>query len=1104
MAKTAIGGWSAHGRSRYVTKIMLVMRLTAIILTVGLLNVYASGKPQHVTFSGQRVPLDSALFSIEQQTGFVFLYTEPVLRAARPVSLTVKDMPLDAFLDELFSAQPLLKYNIRGKSIFIYPRSAADIMLEIPLPIKGRVLDEKGQPLQAASVLLKGSTKAQATDAEGYFTMDVSAGDVLVVRFVGYQTQEYKITQAIIKDAALSITLSPSDEALSEVVINGGYYKTTNRLKTGSISKVPGREIERQPVASPLMSLQGKMAGVDITPITGIPGASPEIKIRGRNSIRYDGAYPMYIIDGVQVESRPVDGRSSNVPNRYDPLSAIGPDNIESIEILKDADATAIYGSRGANGVVLITTKKGRQGRMSVDLHLYKGIGKLPKAIDMLNTQQYLAMRREAFANAGITITPDNAPDLMVWDTTKYTNWYKRLLGNPAHLSNGQINLSGGNSQTTFRLGGGFYKETMIIPGDFGFQRASGQFAFNHASTDNRFRVAASASYGTTKNTLTEGLSTLMYNALTMPPNAPEPYHPDGSLNWEIDEYGNSSFWNLMAAMEMTNDVKSENLLFSTQIGYTILPGLTFSTNFGISSFNSNELLKTPITASSPVYQGVTGESFFTFVARRSWTAEPQLNYTKNWGDHHLGVIAGMVFRENSNELKQTYAGGFTSDALLGNFTSAGLVRVIADNLDQYRYASVFGRISYNWMEKYIINLSGNRDGSSKFGSDNRFGSFGSIGAGWIFSSEDLIRDNLPFLSLGKLRASYGLTGNDQIEGYRYVNTYRSLSGAHSNLVGLIPANLSNPDFRWEQTKKMEGALELGLFNNRIALEVTHYKHRISNQLTDFQLPAITGFDGILRNMDATLENRGWEFTLNTQNINNQHFKWNTSFNISISRNKLVKFTDLENSPYAGSYKIGYSVNIFYLYKTLGVNPETGVYDFVDANNDGEINSDDQVLIQNMDKGYFGGLSNTFSYRSLELSFNLHFTRQLTNYSPSGMPGGQFNIPVDVYNNRWMKKGDAADFQQLNAGYDIFMPFVNHFNYGQAGYVNSSFLRLRNLSLTWHVPPAVFTRLKMQDMSVYLQGQNLFTLTDYPGLDPETGASLPQLRMLTAGLQVRF
>lgn len=1090
-------GWPYY--RRIYQKTLLIMKLTVLLLTVALLQVHASGLAQTVTINARMMEIKKIIEAIETQTGYYTLVSKELLASSRPVSINARNVPLREFLDSLLKDQPLT-YVIESKTISISRKIVPKMKMAF-LPITGVIRNAKGDPLQGASIRVKGSTKGVTADARGAFSIQASEGDILIVSYIGFQSKEIKVE----KDDIGNIVLEQQDNSLNEVTVSTGYWTTTKRKSTGNLFKVTSEEIERQPLVSPLLALQGRVPGLDISQKSGAPMAPPKIRIRGENSLRYDGGAPLYVIDGIVMDSRPLRTQSQVYleVGGLDPLSGIGVGNIESIEVLKDADATAIYGSQGANGVIRITTKRGRtDGKTNFDVTAYHGISKIAKFIDVLDLEQYLTMRREAFSNANMT--PDQyAYDVNgVWDSTKGTDWQRELLSGSAHVTNLQAGFSGGNKNTSFRLSGGYFKETSFIPGDFGNRRINGSFSFNHRSSNQRLNISLITNYGADKNKLVNSTKYL-YGAVQRPPNAPSLYNEDGSLNWGIVQFGSvlrSTSENPLSVLLDRHHVTLATFVANSTIAYSIRPGLNARISVNYTNTSSDENLRYPMATRAPIRINATtrGRASFSNNMRDGWLVEPQVDYRREINGHQLEAMVGMAFREDKSRMIGLDGSGYTSDALLDNIRAASNWSYTYDDGMQYRYTALYGRVGYSYMDKYLVNLTGRRDGSSRFGPGKKYGNFGAIGAAWIFSEEAGMKDALPFLSFGKLRASYGLTGNDQIGDYMYYNLYSVGYDRYQGAVALNPEALLNPDFQWESNIKMEAAAELGFWNDKVSLSAAWYRHLCSNQLIRYQLPSSTGFEDVLKNSPATVQNTGWEFTLNTRNITTRKFSWRTSLNSTFQRNKLLRFPGIETSSYANTYKVGLSLSARNQYYWLGIDPATGQH---------TVSTERQFSEQSLDPKLDLGMTNWISYGPFEFSFLLHYKKVMaSNWQSSAFtyPGPFLQNMPTVVMSRWTKPGDITNIPKFTAGYNIPNEYYQALN-SQYTLTDASFLKLRTASVAYNVPQSILDRWKIGQVKVYVDGQNLLTITDFLGLDPETGPTgFPPMRQIMFGAQLKF
>lgn len=1079
---------------------------------------------QTITLTRQQAPLKEILDEIGKQSGYKLLYNNRHLEQAKPVSVQLKSEPLKTALDQCMSGQPVT-YEIINKTILIRPREAKEKeKTTVPAKgnkIEGKVINERGEVLAGASVRIKGTGSVAVTDQSGRFYFDdTRQNQTLVFVFVGYQSQEVPLRDQMI------ITLQKSNSVLDEAQVIA-YGTTTKRLSTSAVSSVKAEDIERQPVSNPLAALQGRVPGLVITQTSGVPGASFKVQLRGQNSLdlslsRND---PLFVIDGVPFESgnnstNQLSSAANNPVNVNDgsglsALNTINPQDIESIEVLKDADATSIYGSRGANGVILITTKKGKSGKTSVSINANTGFSRPGRMMEMLNTKEYLAMRREAFRNEGL-IPSDNsddpgyAPDIMLIDTTRYTDFKKLLIGRTARYSNYQASVSGGNNFTQFRLGGNYNKQTTVYPGDYSSDVISSNLSLSHYSSDHKFGLVFSGIYSSNRNNI-PSVDISKYMAFI--PNI-RLYDDQGNLSWEengisLNDLTGES--NPLADLNRTYLSTNENLSANLNLSYRLMDGLLLKTNLGYNSFNTVERATFPSTSYAPSLRDVqTPFASFANSRNKSWIVEPQLSYDKVLPVGKLNLLAGFTFQNKSGSSNNIYADNYQSDLLLNSIDGAGTI-IASNDASTYRYAAFFGRINYNFQDKYIINLTGRRDGSSRFGPERNWATFGAAGIAWIFTSEGFLKDKIPFLSFGKLRGSYGTTGNDQIGDYKYLNLWRSTPDNYAGIPGLTPVSLYNPEYNWEVNKKLEAALELGLFKERILFSSSYYRNRSSNQLVQYILPKQTGFSSIIRNFPGLVQNSGWEFTLNTRNLTGRGINWSSTFNISIPKNLLLSFPGLATSSYKNKYVEGKSLSVIKAYKYLGVDTGTGLYTFEDVDKDGSLNSsNDYQVLGNLDPKFYGGLQNNFAFNNFELSFFLQYSKQTgVNYitQTGGYPPGTNRNQPKLTLDHWRNVGDNSDIQKVTVpiGSPAQLAYYN-LSLSDGAYTDASFIKLKNVSLSYRLPNSWIRKASMTSCRIYMQMENVLTFTGYKGGDPEAQNfyGLPPLRTVVAGIEFKF
>jgi TonB-linked SusC/RagA family outer membrane protein len=1107
-----------------------IMKLTTIILLTACLQLSARGIAQTVTISVKDAPLLKVLKAIEKQTDFVFFISSEEIKRAKNVSITAKNLPLQQVLDLCFKDQPLT-YTITGKLINIIPRIAQveksdKSSFTDPVPqsidVSGKVMDEGGSPLAGANVVEKGKQHGTTTDADGVFVLKgVDENGSLEISYIGYQTLNIPIN----KRTSIVVSIKQSEANLTEVVINKGYYTEAKRFSTGNVAQISSKEIEQQPVQNPLLALQGRVPGIEITQLTGLPGGGVTVRIQGQNSLRSNALDPLIVIDGVPYPSQLFNNGREDILQGGSPLNFINPSDIESITVLKDADATSIYGSRAANGAILVTTKKGKAGKPKININLQQGWGKVVRHVDMMNTRQYLDMRYEAYQNDGINLANQtiggNNYDLKLWDTTRYTDWQKTLIGGTAQYTNLNTSISGGTGLMQYLIGGTYRKQTTVFPGNFDDKSGGVHFNINTATSNQKFRLQASGSYNVDRNHI-PGVD-LTSQAVLLEPIAPALYNANGTLNWAPDASGTST-WNNPLAYTLSTDYiqTSKSLVSNAIIGYSILSGLELSSSFGYNNVQNDLYRPTRLESIAPEIRPRRSRTAIYGKRNMStWIIEPQLKYSGNISKGKIEGLLGTTFQQNSGEYWDITGSGYANDLLMKSISGA-TTKGMTSFSSLYKYNALFGRLNYNWDSKYIINLTARRDGSSRFGDKNKFHNFWSTGIGWIFSGEKWMRQHAGFLTFGKMRASYGTTGSDQIGDYQYISTYGVLTVdiPYQNSSSLAVSGIPNPYLQWEETRKWQGGIDLGFIRDRIVLGVTYAKNESSNQLLSYKLPVVTGASTIYENFPATIRNTSWEFTLNTVNIKGHDINWTTSLNFTIPRNKLVSFPNIALTTFAsgtGGVIVGQPLGTKKVYPYAGVDPATGKYLVVDTL--GNITSTNagvkQNVLVNPASRYYGGVSNSISYKGFQLdfTFQLVWTKgpkdMYYNNGNGRLPGNYLyafpsNEPVTLL-NRWKKPDDNVEFAKYTtltngftswptSGSDVFYSY------------DASYVRLKNLSLSWQLPHRWMQKAKFQNCLFYFRGENLMTVTQYPGLDPETRSinTLPPLQMWTVGVKVEL
>lgn len=1000
--------------------------------------------------------------------------------------------------------------------------------------VSGRVTDKKsGDGLPGVTVLLKGSTNGVSTNADGAYSLSVpETGGTLVFSSVGMTTQE----QAIGTSSQVAVALATDNKQLNEVVVVG-YGSQNKTLLTGAVTSVDAKQFEGQPVAGLDQALQGRASGVQVTQNSGTPGGGVSVRIRGNNSISA-GSDPLYVIDGVPIST----GSYSNVGTgnqQLNALSDINPNDIASIEVLKDAAAAAIYGSRAANGVVLVTTKKGKSGKSKVDVNYYTGVQQTIKRLEVLNGQEAQDLINEQRTNGGlapryVAANPTAAQSLF---TGADTNWQNEIF-RTARVSNYSATISGGDAKTKFLLSGTFFDQDGIIIGS-GFKRGSGRLNLEHNISD-RVKVGSNLSvsrslssriandnniYGVLSAAVLLGSQTPVYNA-------------DGT-------YGRDRFSSVenpvAAALEPSLQARNGRLIGNVFAEAELVKNLRVRTSFGADYLTLKEDQFLPNVLLQAIAANGQARSNNRSVA--NWLNETTANYTKTFNeDHNLNLLVGGSVQKSVEEGIQTLASNFPGNTI--RTLTAGSVKTDASSdASVWTLLSGFARLNYDFRGKYIFAASVRRDGSSRFGTNNRYGTFPAASVAWRISQEDFLKDNAVISEL-KLRGGYGQTGNFEIGNFASRGLFGVGVNNNANYLqqaGLVPNQIANPDLTWEKSEEYNAGIDFGVLDNRVVLSANAFERNTNALLLNRQLPLTSGFASISQNI-GSLRNRGLEFELTTQNVKSSNFTWTTNFNISVIRNKV---TSLVNDAafaqgFASRVQVGESLGSFYGYQVdrifqttdeiaalnaqartqtgnanavYQLNAQPGDIKFVDINNDGVVNSLDQKIIGSAQPNFFGGVNNTLSYKGIDLGFFFQFTQGNSIYNSTrqfaeGM-NGQFGQLATV-RNRWTPTNTNTDIPRAVQG-DPNNNRRNSTRYLEDG----SYLRLKTITLGYNLPASIVSAARISSARIYVSGQNVLTFTKYKGLDPEvstfsgTNTSLgtdfltfPQARTIQVGVNI--
>ena len=991
--------------------------------------------------------------------------------------------------------------------------------------VSGKITDAKdSSPLSGVTVKAKGQTNVVLSQQDGSFTITISTGtNSLEFSYVGYADLEVPVS------VNMNIRMSASERNLSEVVVVG-YGRAVKRNLTGSISKVGSKEVENFPEPSFETAIQGKAAGVVVESGSGKLGQGIKIRIRGTSSISAN-SQPLYVIDGLPVIST---SQSDITNDPTNPLADINPNDIESIEVLKDASASAIYGARAANGVVLITTKKGRNNQKTTfELNTYYGISNPARTRKFVDAKQYVNLIELAavsdgtydFNNgiSGYATLDDAISDYKSWYETNVldnfslgtdwhnaevnTDWQDILYKDNAPTKNIDLSATGGNEKTRFYVSG-FYTDQQAIVINNRFYRYGGRMNLEHQATSNlSFGINMSVNRSQLNRVTNDNSFSTPGQLVAQLPISPV-YDPQtGKLN------GNTLYANGLFDAQFNSDKQSTwRTIGNAFANLTIIPSLSFRSEFGADILNLYQEAfqgKQTQDGAGIGKANVIISQAVNFNTNNYFTYDHQFN-----NNNKLNAVLGMSYLQNDSRGASANGENVPSDAIK-NLSGTTLITFANSTNNRYTFLSYFLRGNYSIADKYLFSGSIRTDASSRFGPNNRYGWFPAVSAGWVLSEEKFMKD-IPFFNFLKLRASWGLTGNAEIGESNFLALYGVSN--YPDLPGYVPVSLGNSDLKWEKTAQTDIGLEFAVLNSRLSGEIDVYQKKTSDLLLNVNVPATTSYQSYLKNL-GNMDNKGIEVTLNSKNIDGA-FKWTTSLNFAYNKNKVG---DIGGQIIEAGFDLtqraieGQPIGVFYDRKFVGVDPQTGdaLYQGEDGKPTSDYNSAARVVLGKSNPDWTGGFTNTFSYKGFD--FNIFFIFQTGNdiynsggaYMSDGFYNGLDNQTTDIL-NAWKNPGDITN-----------VPRIGYF-YG-SGYQTSSrwlydgnYIRLRNATLGYNLPKSLMQRIKITSARIYVSGTNLWTSTKYPG-DPEVNTqtlgnigggqdfyTISQPKTITFGLNVRF
>lgn len=1107
-------------------KILKFMRNTLILLFLSTLHLFAGNsysQSAKLSLNLHNASVENVLDEIERQSEFYFVFNYKLVDVKRQVDIQMESQPISEILTSIFSDSDV-DYLILDRQILLSPKKyLTEVKAKLqPITVSGTITSESGETLPGASIVLKGTTRGAVTNLEGEYTIEVEdAASVLMFSYVGYSTQEVEVGN----QTSIDIVLVEDLMRLDEVVVIG-YGTMTKRDLTGSVASVTSDELVAVPVLSLEQAMQGRAAGVYVQNTGSNPGGRTQVRIRGVNSIQGNND-PLYIIDGL------VGGD----------IQAVDPMDIESIDILKDASSTAIYGARGANGVVMVTTKTGKAGTNNIGFSMYYGWQKLPKQLDLMNAKEHAEFINALNTAEGDPITfPD--PNNLPYDT----DWQDELF-RTAPMQSYNLSASGGSDKLNYYVSGNYISQDGIMEYT-GYNRYNMRVNLDSKVSD-RLEVGTRIGFSRVKRTLQYGEDWgggsnnhhPLISATEISPTL-SPYDADGNLVAELKNTSGDFKTNPMHHLANVTGESYRTLLNSVLYAdIKILKDLSFKTNFGVNYNNTAGNRYKPSFVYEP-NDGYRSRADVEHDIYTSWLSENYLTYKKTSGIHNLELLGGFTAQESNSEGMDSRAWDFAVDDFLYHNLAAGDASTtsMGSSMSRTARASLIGRIHYVLNGKYLLTATGRYDGSSKFGENNKWAFFPSAAFAWRLSDESFI-ENLNLFSNLKLRASYGVSGSDALGPYY---SFSAMSPVEAYIVnngivnGFRPTRLANPDLRWEKTTQLDVGLDMGFFRGRLYVVMDYFNKTTDDLFLDKPVPQTAGVSSIRENI-GSLNNSGLEFGIDAVPVRG-NFTWNIGFNITYHQSEVTKLAgedeELIVGNMGGSYKIGNmqiikvgeALGSFYGYEIDGIwksgdpglatalqfgDPvSAGDWKISDLDGDGDVNDSDRKIIGNGQPKFYGGFNNTFTFKGFDAAVFFHYALGVNtlnamqrNYLRTGSTKSKHR---DLIGNMWTPTNEDSEYARID--------------YNQPGIItdqmveDGSFMRLREVTIGYTLPVSVSSRIKVDRLRIYATGSNLALFTNYSGYDPEVNiyggdnvfylntdiGSYPKARTIVLGLNMTF
>ena len=1094
------------------------MKLTLLLVLFFSMQSYANVLAQTVNLTRKGAAMKDVFREIKKQTGYTIICDAAILKKSGTVTVDLKNASLKNALGAIFNDQGL-DYVVEGKSIvvqagaekaaFTNNSGLANVAVQ-QREVHGQVYEASGIALAGVSVSIKGKSIATATDDQGRYSIMAQQGDVLVFSSVGYADKEVSVGVG-----PINIMLDRKDSNLEEVVVVG-YGTQKKKSVTGSVASVNYDQFKDRSFSNVVQSLAGTVPGVNITQSQGAPGAAPVMRVRGTSSITA-GTNPLFVVDGVPLEDFN--------------MNMINPQDIQSVEILKDASSAAIYGSRGANGVVMITTKLGAPGKPVVTAGFEYGLQKVTRMVDMMDAQEWIRYYVAAKNNAWVDLNPEvnkaSDPNSARGSSTLYkipeefinspeqfgsgTDW-QDVMFRTAPMTNTQLSVSGGTDRTQYLFSAGLLDQDAVL--DQNYYRRLGLRSNIKQKISDKVSVGMNLSL-TGIHDRTEGVngkSDVISLALQSDPFFPL-YNENGNLG-SVDpnsiwyrypqQFNPVNLWHPYATTRFTNKKnKAYNTFALGFLEYDIIPGLKFRSSLSGNLANNNYNYYRFKNQGYGFNQDLATSSATASAGNKlNWLWENTVTYDFDVEEHSFNILAGYTTQKERTEFQSVTAGNFPND--LVQTINAGTVTGGTSTAAEWGIQSYLARLNYNFKDKYFLTSSIRRDGSSRFSKNNKWGYFPSVSVGWVLSDEDFLKDVRGF-NLLKLKASYGSVGNNQIPNYGSVSLLGGVNYVSDGniIAGLKPITLDNPSLRWEKTNQLNFGLDVAILNNRLSASIEAYRSTTKDMLLNVPIPDITGFSSQLTNI-GKMRNSGLEVLLSSKNLQGG-FTWSTDINFSLNRNKVLQlgpgnapiyYTDNETTVRTA---VGSSVSDFYGYIVDGIynnvdeianspheaSTRPGDPIIVDVNGDGEITTDDRTVIGNNQANFFAGITNRFGYKGFELSFLIQgrsggeIVNQ--NYRFLGFWNSGRNLFADA-SNFWVSEQNPGDGKNPRPSADR-RPFQQGFS--NLWVEDASFLRVKNITLSYALPETVLRKTPFNSLRVYVNADNVKLFSKYKGYDPE-------------------